>query len=356
MAYIPTQGLDKKGLAKKYRAALDKLLIAEQELPPGGKSDAADAAYRNAIVAREAAIKAGLKVEEIPVSSTARLTGDGTTDRPTLNSQEQIKAEIDRASISDNNGTKLIQAKYPNTKDEQGNPRVEESYLYVEPANAKMRGTRPGSTAGQMGIQWGTNDTVRNLYQKQLMNLYGSKEALYNKLYQAGYIKNKKMSPTTGTREVLDALQMAVADYSLAQTNDYKDGKIKGDFPTMDAFLSTGKRDAGASVTQKTKTATVYDESHAKTLARDMYQKLMGRDPSEDEFARIVPDIQAWQKKHPETRVSTQNAEGTIGTNNVTTGGDAEEYLLEKLSQKNEVKANKVLSYYDVFKQVIGVN
>lgn len=356
MAYTPTQGLDKKGLAKKYRAALDKLLIAEQELPAGGKSDAADAAYRNAVVAREAAIKAGLKVEEIPVSSTARLTGDGTIARPTLSPQEQIKAEMDRGTISDANGLKLIQAKYPNTKNEQGDPTVEESYLYVDPANAKMRGTRPGSTAGQMGIQWGTNDTVRNLYQKQLMNLYGSKEALYNKLYQAGYIKNKKMSSTTGTREVLDALQMAVADYSLAQTNDYKDGKIKGDFPTMDAFLSTGKRDAGASVTQKTKTATVYSDTDATQLARKLYQKLMGRDPNEKELARLIPDIQAYQKKNPQVNVSTQNAEGTFQTNNVTTGGNPEEYLLEKLSQKNETKANKVLSYYDVFKQVIGVN
>jgi hypothetical protein len=348
------QGKDVKGLAKKYKAALDKLLLEENKMAAGGTSAAADDAYRAAVKARDAAIKAGIKVQDIPDTTTARLTGNGTKARETPTVEQQIKSEIDRASITDNNGTKQIQARYPNTVNEKGEATVQESYLYVEPANSKMRDLRPGSTAGQMGIQWGTNDTVRDLYQKQLMKIYGSKEALYNKLYQAGYIKAKKMSPTTGTRDVLDALQLAVADYSIAQTNDYKDGKIKGDFPTMDAFLSSGNRD-GKSLTQTTKTATVYDDTRATALAKNLYQKLQGRDPNAKELKELIPMIQDFQKKNPQVTTSTDNAEGTFSSNTIKTGGDPEEFLLEKLSQKDETKARSVLGYYDAFKSVIGV-
>ena len=211
----------KQTLVKNYQAALDKLLIEQSKITSGSTSAAVDKAYSAAVKAHDIAIKAGVKVKDIPNITTAGLTGNDTKPKKTLTPEQQIKSEIDRASITDNNGIKQIQARYPNTLDEKGDATVLESYLYVEPANSKMRDLRPGSTAGQMGIQWGTNDTVRDLYKKQLLKVYGSEQSLYNKLYEAGYIKSKKMSPTTGARDVLNALQEAVADYSLTQVNDY---------------------------------------------------------------------------------------------------------------------------------------
>jgi hypothetical protein len=351
----PVQGKDIKGLGKKYKAALDKLLIEESKLAAGGTSIAADQAYRVAVRAREAAIKAGIKVEDIPDTTTDRLTGNGTKPRKTLTSEQQIKLEMDRASIGDNSGTKQIQAKYPNTANESGEATVLESYLYVEPANLKIRESyTPGSTASQMGIQWGKVDTVRDLYQKQLMKIYGSKEALYNKLYQAGYIKTKKISPTTGTRDILDALQTAVADYSIAQTNDYKNGKIKGDFPTMDAFLSSGNRNS-KSLTQTTRTAVVYDDTRATALIKRLYQTAQGRDPNTKELKELIPMVQDFQKKNPQINTSTENEEGTFSSGINKQAGDPEEFLIEKLSQKNETKARSILGYYDAFKSVIGV-
>lgn len=344
----------KQTLVKNYQAALDKLLIEQSKITSGSTSAAVDKAYSAAVKAHDIAIKAGVKVKDIPNITTAGLTGNDTKPKKTLTPEQQIKSEIDRASITDNNGIKQIQARYPNTLDEKGDATVLESYLYVEPANSKMRDLRPGSTAGQMGIQWGTNDTVRDLYKKQLLKVYGSEQSLYNKLYEAGYIKSKKMSPTTGARDVLNALQEAVADYSLTQVNDYKDGRIKGDFPTMDAFLSSGNRDS-KSLTQTTKTATVYDDTRATGLIKSLYQKLQGRDPNAKELKELIPMIQDFQKKNPQISTSTQNEEGTFSSGTNQLGGDPEEFLLEKLSQKDETKARSVLGYYDAFKSVIGV-
>ena len=348
------QGKDVKNLAKKYQEALARLKTEEDKLEAGGSSPAADAAYREAVKARDAAKARGIKVEDIPVTDTARLAGDGKKSTERLSPKEEIKAELDRADITDNSGLKVIQARYPERVDEKGDATVNQSYLYVDPANPKMRDLRPGSRVGEMGIKWGTTDEVRNLYKKQLIKIYGTTEALYNKLYQAGYIKNKKINPTTGTRDMLDALELAVADYSLTQINDYENGKIKGDFPTMDAFLSSGSRD-GKSLTQTTKTATVYDDTRATGLIKSLYQRLQGRDPNAQEIKEFIPMIQDFLKKNPQISTSTQNEEGTFSSGTNQLGGDPEEFLLEKLSQKDETKARSVLGYYDAFKSVIGV-
>ena len=350
----PRQPLQNSIIIKRYQQALRKLADAESKLEPGTHSPAADKALQEVLKTRDAAIKAGLKVQNIPETKSARLAGDGSKGRTELTSEEKVKQEMDRANISDNSGLKIIQTYYPNTTFEDKNFDVEDAYLYVEPANAKMRDLRPGSEVGQQGIQWGGTDKIRNLYQKQLMKIYGSHEALYNKLYQAKYIKAKKMSPTTGARDILNALELVVADYSLAQVNDYKDGKVKGDFPTMDAFLSSGKR-AGESLTKTNKITTIYDDTQATELIRNLYQKLQKRDPNAKELKELIPMVQDFQKKNPQITTSTKNEEGTFQSSINKLGGDPEEFLLEKLSQKDETKARSILGYYDVFKSAIGV-
>lgn len=351
---MPLLSAQRQILAKKYKDALARLKAEENKLETGTNSPAADAAYREAVKARDAARAKGIQVKDIPETNTARLAGDGKKSTERLSPEEEIKAELDRADITDNSGLKVIQARYPNRVDEKGNATVNQSYLYVDPANPKMRDLRPGSRVGEMGIKWGTTDEVRNLYKKQLIKIYGTTEALYNKLYQAGYIKNKKISLTTGTRDMLDALEVAVADYSLTQINDYENGKIKGDFPTMDSFLSLGNR-TSKSLTQTTKTATVYDDTRATVLIKSLYQKLQGRDPNAKEIKQLIPMVQDFQKKNPQINTSTDNEDGTFTSSMVKTSGDPEEFLLEKLSQKDETKARSILGYYDAFKSVIGV-
>ena len=351
---MPLVTAQRQILAKKYKDALARLKTEEDKLEAGGSSPAADAAYLEAVKARDAAKAKGIKVEDIPETNTARLAGDGKKSTERLSPKEEIKAELDRADITDNSGLKVIQARYPERVDEKGDATVNQSYLYVDPANPKMRDLRPGSRVGEMGIKWGTTDEVRNLYKKQLIKIYGTTEALYNKLYQAGYIKNKKMSSTTGTRDMLDALELAVADYSLTQINDYENGKIKGDFPTMDAFLSSGNRDS-KSLTQTTKTATVYDDTRATGLINNLTQRFKGRNANAQEIKELIPMIQDFLKKNPQITTSTQNEEGTFSSGTNKLAGDPEEFLIEKLSQQDETKARSVLGYYDTFKSVIGV-
>ena len=354
MTFTPTQGSKVPELTKKYKRALDKLWIEENKLTEGGKSDAADSAYREAIKARALVIAAGGRVGDIPKTSADRLKGDGTTPRKELSSSEKVAKELDRASISDDSGVKVIQASYPNTIGENAEPTVTNSFLYVEPATSDSIENGKSVKAKEMGIHWGTTDDVRNKYQKQLIKIYGSKEALYDKLYQAGYIKNKKFNPTTGTRDVLDGLQEAVADYSLAQINDYKDGKIKGDFPTMDAFLTGGNRD-NKSLTRTTKIPTVYDDTRATGLIKNLYQKLQKRDPNEQEIKELIPLLQDFQKRNPEISTTTRNEDDSFTSGINKLGGDPEEFLIDKISQKDETKARRVLGYYDAFKSVIGV-
>lgn len=81
----------------------------------------------------------------------------------------------------------------------------------------------------------------------------------------------------------------------------------------------------------------------------------MGRGASDTEYAKLVPLLQKKQNKNPALVTTTTNEEGRVTAQKTKTGMNEQQFLIEKLSQRDEAKATKILSYYDAFKQAIGV-
>lgn len=297
---------------------------------------------------------AGNTAEIKRIEEKLKPTTVGSSASSKLSDADQVKGLMDSASITLNGSKYQVNVSSPNETNPNGPDVVLPKYIYYEPAGPRMSANRPISGADS-GVRFGDSDDVRDKYQKQLLKQYGSKQALIDKLYKGGFLTTNKFAANKMSKAIISGLEDAVAEYTLKQVDDYKNNNVK-EFESMDAFLTSGKRSGiGKSLTKTTKTATVYDDTRATGLIKSLYQKLQGRDPNAKELKELIPMIQDFQKKNPQVSTSTDNEEGTFTSGIIKTGGDPEEFLLEKLSQQDETKARSVLGYYDAFKSVIGV-
>ena len=91
--------------------------------------------------------------------------------------------------------------------------------------------------------------------------------------------------------------------------------------------------------------ATISDPTTATALINAVSQNLAGRGATEEELAIYLPALRRAQAANP-----------VVYGDTTTTGGiNEEQFLIEQISQTDEVKANKVLGFYDAFKNAIGV-
>jgi len=297
---------------------------------------------------------AGNTAEIKRIEEKLKPTTVGSSASSKVSDADQVKSLMDSASISLNGSKYQVNVSSPNEADPEGKPQVLPKSLYYQPAGPRMSGNRPVSGADS-GVRFGDSDTIRDEYQKQLLKQYGSKQALIDKLYKGGFLSTNKFAANQMSKAIISGLEDAVAEYTLKQVDDYKNNNVK-EFESMDAFLTSGKRSSlGKSLTQTTSTPTVYSDTEATALIKNIYQRLQKRDPDAQEIKELIPMIQDFQKKNPRVTTSTDNEEGTFTSGIIKTGGDPEEFLLEKLSKQDETKARSVLGYYDAFKSVIGV-
>lgn len=92
----------------------------------------------------------------------------------------------------------------------------------------------------------------------------------------------------------------------------------------------------------------------AATLIESVMKDLVGRGPTNAELKKYTANLVAAQKANPQvTRYSTS---GGVTTATTTPGLDEQQFLIEQISGTDEAKASKVFSFYDVFKQAIGVS
>jgi len=351
---------DAQSSVDKYNKAVEKVKDAEALIPFRGQAQY-DAAVQTAYGLAEQAKAAGGKIKPLPApaSGVTRPPAPSSVksgDLSKLSDAEQVKALMDSASITLNGSEYQVQVSSPNEIDPQGDPVVLPKYIYYEPGTkSKFTGTGrkpiPGTPSG---VRFGDSDAVRDEYQKQLLKQYGSKQALIDKLFKGGFLPTNKFAANQMSKAIIKGLEDAVAEYTLKQVDDYKNNNVK-EFETMDAFLTSGKRSDKSSLTRTTKTATVYDDTEATKLIKRLYQTAQGRDPNEKELKELIPMLQDFQKKNPQVNKSTDNEEGTFTSTSIKTGGDPEEFLVDKLSEKNETKARSILGYYDAFKSTIGV-
>lgn len=91
--------------------------------------------------------------------------------------------------------------------------------------------------------------------------------------------------------------------------------------------------------------ATISDPTTATALINAVSQNLAGRGATEEELSMYLPALRRAQAANP-----------VVYGDTTTTGGiNEEQFLIEQISQTDEVKANKVLGFYDAFKNAIGV-
>lgn len=261
-----------------------------------------------------------------------------------LSDEENVANLLSSATVSMGPSGPIVQITEPNKIDPTtGKPSVYQGYLYLT--------TTKGGT-GEKAIFFGTSDVIRDRYQKQLIKNYGSKQAVIDKLYKAGYLKTNKEVPTSA---YLAALDSAAGEYTVAQVNAYKAEGLK-EFPTMDEFLAAKKNTGGLGGTKTRTNVTEYDETDLKKIINAISQQEKGRDANAKELSKLIPVINQKLKKNPDLISTTTDAEGNVVATKTKTGLNVEQFLIDEISQQDESKAKQVLDYYNIFKQTVGVN
>ena len=94
----------------------------------------------------------------------------------------------------------------------------------------------------------------------------------------------------------------------------------------------------------------------AKTLINTIIRGQNSRDATDEEIAKYTAEIRAQQKKNPLITAYTTSGGQTTGSK--TTGGfgaqEAQQFLIDKISQGDEAKANRALDAYSGMVQLLG--
>jgi hypothetical protein len=303
-----------------------------------------------------AALAATLRSEAAEIRNPKPKPGvDPNTGKTVLTDEQSVANLLATARISEAPGGPVMQWSSPNTLNPKGDPVVNQGYIYVEPATKRDERIPAviAKPAEDKGIALETSDVARDKYEAQLVKQYGSKQGLINKLYQSGYLTSNKIPASQADKLITGALDRAASDFTIKQLKNYQFYGIK-EFETMDEFLTATR---GAGSTTKTYTdAVVMGRTEADKNIIAIYKKLMGREPDEKELAELRPLLQKEQGKNPNVISTTRDIEGDMKSRTTKTGLDTEQYLIEQIAEKDEAKANQILSYYDIFKRTIGVN
>lgn len=289
----------------------------------------------------QAAAEAKLKAEYDAKKAKTDKTDSKTNTQFQVSDSDMVGNELSKANVTlDGSGRPIVQY---NFTDKDGKESVGNAYLYVT--------TTKGGT-GEKAFFFGTSDVIRDRYQKQLIKQYGSKQAVIDKLYKAGYLKTNKEVPTS---VYLSALDSAAGEYTVAQVNAYKAEGLK-EFPTMNEFLAARKNTGGLGGTRTRTNVTEYDETDLTKIINAIYQDSMGRDANSKELNKLIPIVNKQLKKNPDVISTTTDSKGNVTNTKTKTGINVEQFLIEEISGKDEAKAKQVLDYYNVFKQTLGVN
>jgi hypothetical protein len=252
-----------------------------------------------------------------------------------------LAAYFGSAKVSQGSSGPTVQVTEPNATDPQGNPVTFGGILYTELSE----------DGADRGVRFLTSDDAVDKYKKQLLKLYGSKQGLVNKLYEARFLDSNKINSKTIDSQITAALNSAVQLYTVKQTDAVNTYGAK-EVETLDEFLVPG---ANVGNTKTESRAVVFDDTNADNLTINVFKAIFGIEPTEKQKKQARPFIQEWQRGKPQVTTTTTSGEGNQQNVVVNTAGDAERMLIDELAQTDQAKASKVLDLYDVFKNTIGV-
>lgn len=274
--------------------------------------------------------------ENVPGGSTAKVTDT-----------KIVENEIASTTITMTPSGPVVTRSFPNPANPKAEPSVEKSYLYVAgPAYE-------GSSLASKTFTFNRTDTARDQHLKDLYKIFGSKQAIIDRLYEAGYLPDKKDIPTD---LMISALDNALGTYTVDQVEAYQ-AKTITEFSTFADWLK-GRKGQGPESLAGTRTVpqiTEYSDTDARAVIDEIASELLQRLPSEQEYAKLVPLLQKKQRKNPAMVTTTTDEKGRTIASKTKTGINERQFLIEKLSKRDEAKANQLMAYYDAFRQAIGV-
>lgn len=171
-------------------------------------------------------------------------------------------------------------------------------------------------------------------------------KTLSSALKKAGYSVKVTSKPTNDLR---DQYLKANADFILY--NKFNPSST-GLFGYLSAVSDSGAGGAGG--TRVSKSTRLSDPTTAEALVTAVMQDQVGRGPSKAELKKYTQALQRAQAAAPTTTVTTGGA--TTSTSQTTGGINEQQFLINEIAGTDEARAQKVKSYYDVFKQAIGVS
>jgi hypothetical protein len=190
--------------------------------------------------------------------------------------------------------------------------------------------------------------TQKELIRKFLEMSPQERIGIGNRLKSAGY----QVGGLTGqaTKDLRNAYLKAYDDLNqeilIGQQLDFNT------FLTREASAGTGASGPRQPYTQ----AQEINDMAAKTLINTIIRGQNSRDATDEEIAKYTAEIRAQQKKNPLVTAYTTKGGQTTGSR--TTGGfgeqEAQQFLIDKISQGDEAKANRALDAYSGVVQLLG--
>jgi len=270
-----------------------------------------------------------------------------------MTNPEQLANYLASAGTSVGPSGPVVQVSEENKLDYRGDPTVYEAFLYVEPG-AKGTAAYEGSQlvqkpASEKGVLFGTKDTIRDKYIKQLVKQYGSKQGLVDRLKEVGLLTTNKNVPSGAIDQ---ALNQIIAEYTYEQVSAYKNYGVQ-EFPTLDEYMSNRPKGGGSSTT--TSRTTIFSDTDFRALAQEVSRVLNERELNPAELKKLQPILEKAQRKTPEVTTTTEGADGTSRAISERTGLNSKQFLIEEIAKTDEAKATQMVGFYDVYKQMMGV-
>lgn len=190
--------------------------------------------------------------------------------------------------------------------------------------------------------------TQKELIRKFLEMSPQERIGIGNRLKSAGY----QVGGLTGqaTKDLRNAYLKAYDDLNqeilIGQQLDFNT------FLTREASAGTGAGGPRQPYTQ----AQEINDMAAKTLINEIIKGQNSREATDEEVQKYTAMIRAQQKKNP--LVTAYTTKGGQTTGSTTTGGfgqqEAQQFLLDKISQGDEAKANRALDAYSAVVNLFG--
>lgn len=304
--------------------------------------------------------KNGQTTVKLPTTATPK-TSSTTKSQPggyegSVSDKKVVENAVAIATITIGpSGRPQVNYTFPNPQNPKAKPEQYEAFLYVDDKGGVSLSpdeARAGVTVNKT-FNFDRTDAVLDKQLKDLYKVYGSKQAIIDTLYKAGFLPSNKDVPTD---TMLSALNAATAEYTVDQVEAYK-AKTITEFQTLANWLGQ-RQDRGPESLAGTRTVpqiTEYSDTDARAVIDEIASELLQRLPSEQEYAKLVPLLQKKQRKNPAMVTTTTDEKGRTIASKTKTGINERQFLIEKLSKRDEAKANQLMAYYDAFRQAIGV-